>query len=702
MERCPENRTPILLVLLLLLMSATPVGAVVNADALLERLYARMERGSFGLGDCTGSLYVKQTVELEKRNWGLDFIPTLTRFDKDEKYYLTEAFYDIRLMEHLLPAMKRKAVVTSHRRGSGEMDIVMGFVVPSLFSKKILRPGFLSPLHRSNCAYYQFSADTLYSGGECHKIDFVQRFDNIKLLRRGWLLLDADCNILALRVEGSDEECSFSAEYEMNGEYKNLLHSVSLHLQYDFAGNKLNVNVDARYSYASVQQMPPLHKRKDRYDLSAAVDTSYVTHSVGDAVQFAAANRPLPLTRGDSVLYERKGVFDVKEEQPLEEDILWSIGDGMISAHSFDWGDGNLKMSPIINPSYLSYSSSRGLSYKMKLKLNNSLGNGRLFSFTPTVGYNFKQETFYWNADARFLFDPLHSGSVSVNAGSDNRTFSSVVLDRIEDSAADSLVFDNLGIRYYKHFYFAAAVKRELLNGLELSVGTKYHRRSIVGHRTEETADARLKDVYRQLAPHVSIVWQPRMYYYVKEGRKVNIGSRMPRLSLDVEHGVGRLFASDGTYTRAEADVQYHLLMGGDARLYLRAGGGGFFYANDVYFADYAFLRENNLPVERNDEIGGVFQLLDSEWYNAAKKYFRLHATYESPFFVVQRLFPKARLVENERLYANVLIMSHLTPYSELGYGIGTPYIDVGFFVSAKELKFHSVGYKITVSLFGD
>ena len=300
------------------------------------------------------------------------------------------------------------------------------------------------------------------------------------------------------------------------------------------------------------------------------------------------------------------------------------------------------------------------------------------------------------------MFDPLHSGSVSVNAGSDNRTFSSVVLDRIEDSAADSLVFGNLGIRYYKHFYFAAAVKRELLNGLELSVGTKYHRRSIVGHRTEEAVDARLKDVYRQLAPHVSIVWQPRMYYYVKEGRKVNIGSRMPRLSLDVEQGVGRLFASDGIYTRAEADVQYSLQMGGDARLYLRAGGGGFFHTDDVYFADYAFLRENNLPVERSDELGGVFQLLDSEWYNAAKKYFRLHATYESPFFVVQRLFPKARLVENERLYANVLIMSHLTPYSELGYGIGTPYVDAGFFVSAKNLKFHSVGYKITVSLFGD
>ena len=142
--------------------------------------------------------------------------------------------------------------------------------------------------------------------------------------------------------------------------------------------------------------------------------------------------------------------------------------------------------------------------------------------------------------------------------------------------------------------------------------------------------------------------------------------------------------------------------MRGDARLYLRAGGGGFFHTDDLYFADYAFLRENNLPVERSDELGGVFQLLGSEWYNAANKYFRAHATYESPFFVIQRLLPKFRIIENERLYINMLFMSHLMPYTELGYGVDTPYVDVDFFVSAKDARIFSLGYKITVSLFRD
>lgn len=691
-----------LLFTLLLLFFAAPLKGTANSGALLQRLYEKIERGDFSLGDCTASLYVKQTVEIEKRNIGLDFIPTLTRFDKDERHYLSEMFYDIRIMEHSLPALKRKALLTSHRRSNGEMDIVTGFIAPALFQKKIMRQGFLSPIHRSNSAYYEFSTDTSYNGEGFCKINFTQRFDNVKLLKRGWFILDADCNVSSIYLEGSDEECSFCAEYRMGREYKNLLQSVQLSLQYDFAGNRLGINTDAIYSYYAVYPMQPAHKRKEEYNLSTAVDTNFITLKADDAALFVAEHRPLPLTPSDSMLYAQKELLEAGKSKSDEDDILWTIGDGMVSAHSFEWGGSNIRMTPIINPSYLSYSSSRGLSYKMKLHLMNSMSKGREFSFTPIGGYNFKQGAFYWDIDTRFLFDPLHMGTASIDIGSGNRTFSSIVLDRIENSATDSLAFDKWDIHYFKHLYINATVRRELLNGLELSVGTKFHRRSIVGRMPTGADESTLKSVYRQLAPHLCVTWQPGMYYYIKDGRKINIGSRMPRFSLDVEQGISKVFGSDGAYTRAEADVQYNMPMNGDAHLYLRVGGGGYFHTNDVYFADYAFLRENNLPVERSDELGGVFQLLDSEWYNAAKKYFRAHATYESPFFILQRLLPKARIIKNERIYANVLFMSHLTPYTEFGYGVDTPYADVGFFVSCKNHKFHSVGYKITLSLFRD
>ena len=192
------------------------------------------------------------------------------------------------------------------------------------------------------------------------------------------------------------------------------------------------------------------------------------------------------------------------------------------------------------------------------------------------------------------------------------------------------------------------------------------------------------------------------MYYYIKGTRKVNIGSRLPRFSFDIEQGVDGVLGSSGTYTRAELDVQYNFKINESDALFLRAGGGGFFYTKNTYFVDYAFLRHNSLPVDRSDELDGVFQLLDSEWYNAANKYFRTNVTYLSPFFVLQRILPRVNFIKNERLYLNMLFISHLTPYSEFGYGVGTPYIDLGLFVCGKNHQFHKIGFRVNVSLFRD
>ena len=136
--------------------------------------------------------------------------------------------------------------------------------------------------------------------------------------------------------------------------------------------------------------------------------------------------------------------------------------------------------------------------------------------------------------------------------------------------------------------------------------------------------------------------------------------------------------------------------------LYLRFGAGGYFYTKNVYFVDYSFLKQSNLPLERSEELGGVFQLLDSEWYNAENKYLRAHLTYEAPFLTLHKLFPRIKLFQNEYIYYNVLFISHLHPYMELGYGVATPYVDMGLFVSSQNMKMHRVGYKVSFSLFSD
>lgn len=686
-----------------------------KADSAMQSLYSRMENRNFPSGEYLGTLYLKQRTMLDKWNLGLNMIPGMTHFDSDESDYLTELFYDVHLHRNALPTIRRRAHLTTHSRGRGEMERVLDFMTPTIYNSNLFSDGYLSPLHRKYSKFYRFYIDTISpvpSTEKSIRVVFKPKYDNIKLFREGWLILDDSAHIDEFYVQGWDEQCDFSAHYHMSrmSDMRQLVDSVKLEINYHFAGNRLHITANGVYDYKIVEKKKKVQGKGGRYNISGTVDLDTAYTLSKDYVGYAEKHRRLELTTADSVLYARKGVWidknTTEEENPDEiEDIgefLWAIGDGMISSHSLKWEGGGMKISPIINPSYLSYSSNRGLAYRMSVNLSTMIGKTKEVALKPMVGYNFKQNTFYWDIKGSCTFDPMRLGSISLNVGSGNRTFSSIALDKIRDIAADSLDFEELKLDYFRNLYANIAVKREISNGLEVQLGANFYTRKLIGAYNDKLSEegVNLKERYTQFAPNVRITWHPGMYYYIKGGRKVNVGSRMPRLSLDVEQGINGILGSTGVYTRAEIDAQYRLKINSTDDLFLRAGGGGFFYTKNVYFADYAFFKHNYLPIDRSSELGGVFQLLDSQWYNAANKYFRMHATYESPFLAVQRTFPGISFIKNEHIYMNMLFISHLTPYSEIGYGIETPYIDLGVFVSGKNHQFHNMGCKITVTLF--
>ena len=695
------------------LLAAEAAGPVLRADSLMRVLSRRIAANEFAVGEASGTLYVRQEVDIEKKNLGLNFIPGMARFDRDEHHYLSELCYDVRFFKYAMPAIRRRASVTTHRHGSGEIERVLLFMHPNLFAEQILEEGYLSPLHPQNIKYYRYSADTLYDDKNgCVKVSFVHRFDNIKLLESGWVLLAPDCSVRAFSANGWDEQCTFSVLYVMGNDslQRNLATDVSLSVDYNFAGNKFKVNAEGRFLFDTVLPVADARQRVSKYNIAVASSEDLPDEKIDDRIGYVASMRKQPLSLADSLFYYEKGVFgalhEAKKNSSANDAVgwLWDVGDRMISSHSLEWNGGRVRVSPLINPSYLSYSTSRGLSYKMALNLKSVTKRGEELSLRPMAGYNFKQGAFYWDVDGRYLYSPRRLGTVRIDVGSGNRTYSSEALNRIEKIAADSLNFEDLDLGYFRNFYVNISHSHEIANGIELLGGFNYHRRTLIGSGGDrlEASGVGLKRRYIQFAPHIRLTWHPGMYYYIKGTRKVNIGSRLPRFSFDIEQGVDGVLGSSGTYTRAELDVQYNFKINESDALFLRAGGGGFFYTKNTYFVDYAFLRHNSLPVERSDELDGVFQLLDSEWYNAANKYFRTNVTYQSPFFVLQRILPRVNFIKNERLYLNMLFISHLTPYSEFGYGVGTPYIDLGLFVCGKNHQFHKIGFRVNVSLFRD
>jgi hypothetical protein len=160
------------------------------------------------------------------------------------------------------------------------------------------------------------------------------------------------------------------------------------------------------------------------------------------------------------------------------------------------------------------------------------------------------------------------------------------------------------------------------------------------------------------------------------------------------------VLGSTGKYERWEFDVQHQRSLGLMKSVYWRLGGGMFTEQEELYFVDFVNFSKNNLPVGWNDDIGGVFQLLDRRWYNSSNKYVRANFTYEAPFLVLPHIVRYTRNVLNERLYFGALLVPHLMPYLELGYGIGTHIFDLGVFVSNVNGRFSQIGCKFTFELF--
>ena len=68
--------------------------------------------------------------------------------------------------------------------------------------------------------------------------------------------------------------------------------------------------------------------------------------------------------------------------------------------------------------------------------------------------------------------------------------------------------------------------------------------------------------------------------------------------------------------------------------------------------------------------------------------------------FMLRHLMKYTQYVLNERLYLNALVVPHLKPYLEVGYGIGTHIFDFGLFASFANWKYQEIGCKFTFELF--
>lgn len=671
--------------------------------------------------DYRAELYIKGKLNVKKKNLMFRYLPTLFRMQKGVREYIAESASDLHYTAPNIYDQKVKATIGTVPGGRKFERELLEYFHVNIYSATLLYDKLMSPLARNGQKYYRYQIDSVMGSVDDlqYKVRFIPKSKSDQLVG-GYMIVSANVwSVREIRFSGRSELLLFENWIKMGEVGKDdefLPVRYECKVRFNFMGNVLDGAYLVSLNYQSIvlEEVKKHLKEKKKYDLSDSFTLRCDTNSYhSDSIYFDSI-RPILLNESEHKIYRdyasRKDTVSVKPASKSK--VFWGeVGDFLLSDINVNLSSiGNVKFSPFINPLLFSYGGSNGLSYRQDFKYNRLFAGDKLLRIVPRIGYNFTRKEFYWSVNGDFDYWPQKRGAIHLNFGNGNRIYSSDVLDELKAIPDSTFDFNLIHLDYFRDLFFQFRQSIELVNGLDVSVGFTAHRRTAVqssqfvfigpGNFPGPGFFDKFKETYISFAPRVRVEWTPGMYYYMNGKRKINLRSNFPSFSVDWERGIKGVFKSTGQYERVEFDLQHQVPLGLMRNLYYRFGFGMFTNTDELYFVDFVNFSRSNLPVGWNDDIGGVFQLLDGRWYNSSRNYVRGHLTYEAPFLFLRHLMKYTRYVQNERLYINALVVPHLNPYLEVGYGIGTHIFDVGVFVGSENWKYSHIGCKFTFELF--
>lgn len=702
LQTLPSRNYRSLLITMLTLCSVLTCGAKGRSDLL---------QGVFSLTDTindkhwyySGKYYYRGAVRLNRKNIIILSNPNRRFYMKDGKDILTEDMGD---MEFYSPnTLMRKL---RHTYGSVPgYDVTHGYIMDffnvTINGAYLLGDHLLSPLHRKNIIYYRYSCDSIR--GNNVFFSFRRKRRNMQLVN-GSFVYDMQNNyITSITFSGRYNFISFKEHVVMGNEGNERYWPATITMDYNYwyYGNTFTGNTVYTHDYDVIRRkfFRP-RDIKDKYDLTPryalALDTS---RAIYDSA-YIQNHRPLPLTARDRAFYDetltntntarQDSTIQQRRGTPKWIKQLGTIGEFFFN--DYDLMTNRYSRLRILSP-YVGYTGYRGITYRQDLEYTRYMSNGRRWSFVPRAAYSFKRSELTGRLRSELLLLPRQNGMIAfeagmqtINANTNNLFF--INKDEEGNETVNALDFYD--------FYTHLDASREIINGLDFSIGLVMHHRRPKAYAKEHSKELGLRDRYRDFAPRMTLTYTPGQYYYRIGQRKVRTESKWPTFLLNYERGINGLLGSTNSYERWEFMATNSLLLTPVHRLIWKTGGGMFTNRKHADFVQYEFFNNGITAYNWDDDRGGVFQLLDQEYYHNSYHYLRGHAVIESPMLILGNI--STRVVRAERLYINALITEGLVPYLELGYGVSNELLDISFFTSYIKGEALKTGLKFNLHIF--
>lgn len=659
----------------ILLQMPSIVFAKSSSDSLvMRRLFSYNRNYGFETPGAGHNVYLKYSFRTVKRNPTLFMVPTMYTIARGARNYLGESYGRINFRsahDFDIKVLLSVGNIANYRR---TMPTMLQFITPTIYEHTLFQGHLLSPFHFNNRHYYLYNVVKMAEGKAC--VTFTPRLDNTQFVRGFAIVDETSGRIIHTRFKGEFDMIHFNVFVDM-GEHPEGDFSLPLRCEteavFNFLGNQTRVNYLAQYNCPPIPSLSASDSQ-DEYQLMDRLRPDSLLPFEKDIYQRIASQRA----------GHREAVADSLSKNhfssaawDLVDDYLW----GSIGTENSTAG---VHLSPLLNPVSFSYSPSRGLTYRLWSRAHYNMSDNQSISIEPTVGYNFKQKLFYYELPLRYTINRKKDTWLEFRLANGNRITNSAILDAIKDERRDIVNFDSLNLTYFKDESFRVTANFPVTKHLTVQVGADYHRREAVNGGGLLSLGKPSK--YYSFAPLLTLQLTPV------------VGG--PVLTANYERSILGFMKSNTQYERIEADLSYGKSLSRLRKYSFRMGGGLYTNRSVDYFVDFYNFRINHLADAWKDAWAGEFQLLNDQWYNSSRYYIRLNAAYEAPLMIVSRIPWIGRMVENEQLYANSLLIEHTRPYVELGYGFTTRYLSLGAFASLLNGSFYSFGTKFSFELF--
>ena len=654
-------------------MPSIVFGREKKNSLILQRIYEFMESHKEHPDSIEDNVYAKYRFNVERRNPTLWLIPTMYVLAKDEREYLRESYNHLTYInQHEVDINSQilSGTISSNRRA---MPTLRDLMIPNVYDATLYDGRVLSPFNRHNRRHYKFSQSVLGDGTT--RLEFRPKFYNTQLIN-GYAIVDSESgHIIRTVMNGEFDMISFRTEIFQSDEEWPLPtpKRCTTAATFKFLGNRISAVIDG---YFNCEKPFP--------DSLGNVSERVMMDSL----------RPIPLTETDKRIYE---AYDLQHQPdtivvdttPKKENLLkkifWdTIGETLVTPISAESEKASFRISPLIDPLELSWSDTRGLSYKINLRTQYTFSTYRYLTFNPRFGYNFKFKEFYFTMPLRMTYNPKRNGYAEIVYGNGNRISNGQVAEVINHEHGDTLHFETGDVDKFTDYELRVFNNIMVFDWLDIEAGFNYHKR--VAINKDFMRQYGMPTEYRSFAPMI--------------GLKITPWKSGPVFSIDWERAITGVYKSNIKYERWEFDGSWKYKLPGLRVINMRAGGGFYGHKRQNYFVDYSNFRDNNLPEGWEDDWSGRFELLGSDSYNESNYYLRANASYDSPMMVASWLPYLGKYIERERFYLGTAVVERSRPFFELGYSFTNRYISVGMFAGFNGTKFKEVGFDFELELF--